>query len=217
MIPTAWLLRPATGLSPSLTVWAGLIPVQIGACGVSLLVLRAGAGSGVEFRRVLALARGKTPTRALPGRALGLSLLIYPATVLVTALTLAVFMLCFGATPSASPLVELLETRFSLPLFASACAGTILIAPVTEEILFRLVLHDALREAAVPAPAFWSALVFAVLHGVPHQAPGLFLLALLLQRCREADGGSLRLPIAVHIGYNAIGMALLALGLLPGT
>lgn len=82
----------------------------------------------------------------------------------------------------------------------------VLWVPLAEELLFRLVLTDALGQAGLPHAGLWAAGVFAAAHGSVAQAPALLVLGLILQRLRRAPG-DLWAPVIAHSAFN--GLALL--------
>ncbi len=89
---------------------------------------------------------------------------------------------------------------------AAAVLVLVLWVPVAEELLFRLVLTDAIRQAGLQHAGLWAASVFAAAHGSVAQAPALLVLGLILQRLRCAPGG-LWAPVIAHSAFN--GLALL--------
>jgi membrane protease YdiL (CAAX protease family) len=88
--------------------------------------------------------------------------------------------------------------------FAGVFAFLVVVAPVTEELLFRGMFLSRLRERYSPAAAVaGSALCFGVFHILPWQAMtaglmGLFLGWLLLR------SGSIFVPIAAHALFNLL-------------
>ena len=91
-------------------------------------------------------------------------------------------------------------------LWLSAGALVLLVAPVAEELLFRVVIVEAFRAAEVPAAAVLAAVVFAAVHGRPDQFLALCVLALWLYRLR-ARYGSLRPAILAHAVFNLLALA----------
>ncbi len=92
-------------------------------------------------------------------------------------------------------------------MFTSA----ILIAPVTEEVLFRGLVQSSLRGALPPLVVVLLASgIFTVVHvgGVaPHTIPGLFVLGVVLGWVYERSG-SLMPCIIAHAGFNALNVAM---------
>jgi membrane protease YdiL (CAAX protease family) len=207
------LLGCALGLIVQGLVLAGGPRAGLGLVAVALLPLHLGAAGGV----LLELMR-TTPWRAWPrrcgfGRPVGSSLLRVG---LATLWILALVSLVHGATaalwfwlgaPATPPttLFAALATASGVGAVGAA-AALILWVPLVEEVLFRLLLTDALAVAGAARPGVGSALVFALAHGVPAHVPGLLLLGLILQDLRHRHGG-LWAPILAHAFYNAVSLA----------
>lgn len=83
----------------------------------------------------------------------------------------------------------------------------VLLAPVSEELLFRRGLYEALSSRRFPVPFIVTSLVFAAFHLQWHTVPALFAIGLLLQRTYVQYG--LRQAILLHAAYNASQIALL--------
>ncbi len=81
--------------------------------------------------------------------------------------------------------------------------GTLLVAPIVEEIVFR---HTIYRAAKIALPhwcaAIASAGVFAIAHGDLAGIPAFFVLALLFQEAYRRTG-RLYVPITMHATFNA--------------
>jgi membrane protease YdiL (CAAX protease family) len=91
---------------------------------------------------------------------------------------------------------------------------TVLVAPVTEELLFRGILYPWGKQLGYPRLAFWgTALLFAVVHGNLAIFLPLFVLAVALTLLYEVTGNLLA-PIAAHSLFN--GWNLLKLYLAEG-
>jgi membrane protease YdiL (CAAX protease family) len=79
----------------------------------------------------------------------------------------------------------------------------VVVAPVTEEVLFRGFLHGLLKRPAGTLPALvFNAALFAVVHGSQPAIAPLFLLGLLFGIAYEFTG-SLLVPIVMHVIFNA--------------
>ncbi len=99
------------------------------------------------------------------------------------------------------------------PLFVLTLLGSLVLAPVAEELLFRGVLHQSLRKRlGVVAATGASAALFAVLHLQPQLIPQLFVLGVVLAQAFERTG-SLFPAIGLHTVYQAV-IILLALGVI---
>ena len=79
---------------------------------------------------------------------------------------------------------------------------SVIIAPIAEEILFRLLLFRAIRSFAPRWATLVTAVAFALMHDGPQFIPALILLSYILQHCRR-EGGLLR-SILVHAAYNGL-------------
>jgi membrane protease YdiL (CAAX protease family) len=94
--------------------------------------------------------------------------------------------------------------------------GVAVLAPVTEELLYRGVLLRALlRRVDAPLAVFLSALIFALVHlvgdpsaGTLIAIPSIMLLG-LVSAYQAARTGDLSRSIMLHIGFNALTAALL--------
>lgn len=199
------------GLPTCAKLWIALLPVHIAAFGAVLWVCWTRVPRGQRIR-ALFLTPVDLGTRwwwlalAIP--------LLYAAMAFLT-LLIALILVRAGYTPHGNPLLRLLQTGEALtPLSAvSLFAGIVLIVPVAEEILFRVVLFEALRELGVTRAALASAAVFAAGHMIPEQFAALFFLGLVLQFLRLRTG-SLLPCILVHAGINTIGLVALLLTVL---
>lgn len=89
------------------------------------------------------------------------------------------------------------------PLYvALSIFSSIIIAPIAEEILFRLLLFRTIRSFAPRWATLVTAVAFALMHDGPQFIPSLILLSYILQNCRR-EGGLLR-SMLVHAAYNSI-------------
>jgi membrane protease YdiL (CAAX protease family) len=105
-----------------------------------------------------------------------------------------------GLPPPPSPLS---------PGFAALVLGAVLLAPATEELLFRGYLLPSLAGLGLPLPAAVAldAAAFAAVHPAEGGAAGYAaeaLLGALLAGAAVAGGGNLAVPLVAHAGYNAI-------------
>ncbi len=147
---------------------------------------------------------------------------------------MAFLQLIYGKESATHPLVLLLGEHFTFGTVSLAVVTATVLAPLTEELLFRGVLQGSLERltetedgletdwCAKPGPArkalpnVLTSFLFASLHAAQWPAPiPLFLLSLVLGRLRRQTG-SLWAPIALHAGFNAISTVLLVLGLAAG-
>ena len=91
---------------------------------------------------------------------------------------------------------------FSNPLgLAVYCLYVCILAPITEEYLFRGVLLKTLSKYNVAFAAFATSLMFGLLHGNLNQTPGTFLFGLVMAYV-AIRSGSIRTPIILHFILN---------------
>ena len=184
---------------------------EVGAPLLALVVLSQLVGLGAVL---LLLRRRAIPLRAVVGpvrplrRNLGLGaglgvLAIVGSTIVVSAL---VALSGSEATPDQVLTGDIAETPTQLLL---AITAAVVLAPIAEELLFRGLLHRALRGrlAIVPATMI-SSVLFAVVHvdvafSQPLALVGLTLVGVLLAVAYERTGG-LVVPIAIHAVHNAV-------------
>ncbi len=94
--------------------------------------------------------------------------------------------------------------------------AVVLVAPITEELLYRgLLLRWLSAKLPVGVAVALSAALFSLLHLNPSAAVGLFSLGIVFALVRQSTGSVLA-PIALHVVQNAISVALLASGLSSG-
>ncbi|MFO7820486.1 MAG: type II CAAX endopeptidase family protein [Lentisphaeria bacterium] len=196
-----WLLTEKAPALPLLgQFWLSLLPLHIVAFLGAIMVLL----KKVPSSRILLVLNLEKP-RYCQRRIIGFSLLavlaFYPVSALVNHLTQIVLWFT-GYEAGAPPLGRFLENLDDFPLLLSMVVGAVLIAPIVEEVLFRLVIFENLRFLGFWPAAFLVAGAFALLHGTVSQAPALFLLGLLLQYSRRRYK-TLWAPISLHAIFNA--------------
>ncbi|GAB4217260.1 MAG: hypothetical protein OHK0022_59330 [Roseiflexaceae bacterium] len=141
------------------------------------------------------------------GVALALRVAVVPLSMLLTWL---------GA-PTDNPQLDLLAPQGTfawLPALAMLICGGVIV-PIAEELLFRGVLYNWLRSRGFWLAALVSSALFGLVHG--HLTIGIiaFVLGLVCAWVYERSR-SLWAPIAVHIGFNVLGIGLLYLLLATG-
>lgn len=110
------------------------------------------------------------------------------------------------ATPEQVLTEDLMGTPGELLLVVAAA---VVMAPLVEELLFRGLLHRALRRRLTIAPAtLLSSALFAVVHldvatSQPLALAGLTLVGAVLAVAAERTGGLL-VPVVIHATYNAV-------------
>ncbi len=197
----------AEGQWPAVRFGIGLLPFQVAAF--------VGAMAGLYpfwrrygWRQLLALPRdaddggdgGVARGVASGVRAL---LLLYPVLLAVNAASSWACHRLGIPTPPQS-LQVYAEQSPGMAFWLLAAVSVVILAPVTEEILFRLVVYRALigvwpRQAVIVTSA-----VFAAVHVTPQYVPGLFLVGMVLQKafCQ----GGLRHAIILHCLYNLVSL-----------
>lgn len=141
----------------------------------------------------------RLPRRSGLPMALVLCVLLAAGTVaLVMALAWA---LGQAGAPVQFALIDGLPARTD-PLFVAVVAGSLLLTPVAEELLFRGVLYQSLRRrGGVILATTASATIFALLHFQPVMLPELLLLGIVLAVSFEQTH-SLYPSILMHMAYN---------------
>jgi membrane protease YdiL (CAAX protease family) len=90
-------------------------------------------------------------------------------------------------------------------------AAAVLLAPITEEILFRGILYPAIKQFGYPRLALWgTSLLFAAVHTNVVTFVPLVILALVLTALYERTNNLLA-PVAAHVLFNALNFAELLL------
>ncbi len=117
----------------------------------------------------------------------------------------------FGITPETQPAIRMLQkTPFAGQLILMGL-GTVLLAPIAEEMLFRGILYPTLKRSGHRQLALWaSAVLFASIHLNLMAFVPLTFLALVLTWLYEKTG-SLLAPIVTHGLFNAMNFMLVIL------
>lgn len=195
-----------TATGADVWIWLGLLPLHGFGLAAALAML-ASQSTGGSLHDMVEMGRPGLPLSRLLSRAACSLGVAWPVVAGLTALT-ALALNAAGYPLRGAWLAERVLRKESAVFWISLGPAVLLIAPVAEEVLFRLVLFESLRPAG-PRPAAWlTAFVFALVHGAPKELPGLFVLSLVLQRCRQ-QSGNLWLPIMVHAGFNAVSLGVL--------
>jgi membrane protease YdiL (CAAX protease family) len=200
----AFLVKRLGDLPPVLVLGLSVIPLHVAGLLAALAVVAWGLPAGSRLR-FLGLIPKEVPRRLL--KEVGWRLLgIYPLVCAVTLVTTLLLQLSGYEPEGAKRLTDMLA-GFGPGGLALFVGFTVLLAPLAEEIIFRGLCHDVIagwnRDLAPPL----TALLFAWMHQIPEQLPGLFLLGMLLQGQRRKNG-HLWGCILLHAGFNAITVAL---------
>ncbi|WP_176014219.1 CPBP family intramembrane glutamic endopeptidase [Victivallis sp. Marseille-Q1083] len=169
--------------------------------------LRWRAGRPVDWLVLFGLAGRKDDNVLF--RALLAVIIWLPWVELITGLWQAVLNQLHWSYESQQQMVALLNEVETRPLLlALLILATVVVAPVTEEIIFRRLLFEWLAPGFGRAPAVvLTSLLFGIVHWALLPAPGLILLAIGFQ-LGYLWRRSLRLPVIWHMLHN--GIALLA-------
>jgi len=117
-----------------------------------------------------------------------------------------------GGTAEVQTAVQFLQDAPPLGERVFLGFSTILLAPLVEEMLFRGVLHPAIKQAGFPRVAlFGTAFLFAVYHSNLMTFVPLYLLAIVLALVYEATDNLLA-PILLHAWFNAVNYIVLITG-----
>ncbi len=206
------LLGCAAGLAVQGLVLARVRPTGLSGLALGLLPLHGGAAAGVLIALLQTVPRRACWARLALGRptvaaAIRVLLALAGLGTLVGLVHWGSAALARGAGLETAPPAVLPALAALSGAGALAAAFALLLwVPLVEEVLFRLLLTDALATAGATHAGAWSAAVFAVAHGVPAYAPGLLLLGLGLQHLRRRYGG-LWAPLLAHLLYNAFSLA----------
>jgi membrane protease YdiL (CAAX protease family) len=198
----AQILMLVLGVTGNL--WAGGLAVPLGGTAVAVGVLAATGHR--DLVGLLELHRPNVGVGRAVGAAVGTALVGY-ASAIVLVLVSHVLLSPLGLEDPDVPIIRVLLEDPRLEVWISVFVLVLVVAPVAEEILFRVVLVEAFRQLRVRLPAVLSALIFGAIHGQPKQVLALGVLAMLLYRLRIRYG-SLWPAIVAHSVFNAVAMAL---------
>lgn len=116
----------------------------------------------------------------------------------------AVSMTGFGPDVRPQPILQFFTANPELPARLALIFTAVVVAPISEEIIFRGYLYGVIRRYA---GRWWaliiSAMLFAAIHGHLPSLAGLFVLAVALSLVYEASG-SLWTPIFMHAAFNTM-------------
>lgn len=196
----------AVELPPLLQLMAGLLPITGGALTgwLALWLIIPGVG----WRRLGMV----TPVRLGVGRGLKIMFrLLLPVCLGCLLINVATYLLlrAGGVTEFPPQQLEVLGRKAGVGYWLVAALITIVLAPLVEEFVFRLLLYRTLQGAGLRFPGVLCSLIFAGAHMLPYGVPGLAFLALILQGCALRWG--LRQAMFVHSAYNAVMFSLLLL------
>ena len=197
------LLARCHDCSDSLYLFRSIIPLQLFSVALAL------ASLGRMFSRhricqVLDMpAQPPSVRHCLAYIALAL-MILYPAIFLAT--ELATLLCNFLGIPVIEQAFAKLPPGTSIPHILTLLVAALVLAPLSEELMMRLMLFRAIRSYWSAGAAVLASLVFAAFHGCPQYMPGLFLVGMALQKMR--DKGGLPLAMVFHAVFNAISLAM---------
>lgn len=208
LLLVGWVILAVGPLPAAAMLWAAVAPIDVMALIAAMQVLRRLRPPG-HRAQALELMPWPTDARALARRAARAVLFLWPAGIVLTLASVSLLSLT-GYEAKPSEFVAMMLREGGVSFWVSSVVLTLVLAPFAEEVLFRLVLFESLRDVG-DANALWlTSAAFALVHQVPEQIPALFLLGVVLQRARKRSGG-LWLPLVIHAGFNAVSIAVLLL------
>ncbi len=208
LVAMQWILPPnppkppdgsGAGGPSGLQIIYGALQFALPVAAILALLIARGVGLTTLFglRRVGLL-------RAV-GTAVGLILMLLPIFILVTAV--AYHFLQGHAEPQ--ELVKVYQKAAKSgksEILWQVMVAAVVIAPITEEVLFRGYFYPVLKKYAGPlASAVAVSLLFGAVHNNALGMPGLTLLALALTLSYEWSG-SIFVPMFMHASFNAISL-----------
>jgi membrane protease YdiL (CAAX protease family) len=99
--------------------------------------------------------------------------------------------------------LQILNAQQSIPLVALMAASAVIMAPIEEELLYRVIFQGTLQRHLPPvASILISSIVFSAVHGFP-DAIGLFPLALVLGYLYWRTGSYLTI-VTTHAVFNGV-------------
>lgn len=111
--------------------------------------------------------------------------------------------------PSMQETVELLREQWPVSLIVIQGIVALIVAPIAEELLFRGVLYQAIKQRGRPYAAIGvTAFLFAMIHFYPVGFLALIFLAVLLVAAYERTRNLLA-PILLHAFFNSVNFALI--------
>ena len=135
---------------------------------------------------------------------LGLGLLFAALPLILASSTLITDVLHSNPQQDTQPIMQLFEKSSDPAKRVPLIILAVVIAPISEEFVFRGFLYGVLKRFAGALPAlFFSALLFSLIHmHIPSLLP-LFLLGCVLTFAYELSG-SLLVPMAMHAFFNTL-------------
>ncbi len=157
-----------------------------------------------------ALKIDQPPTSSMIVKALITTAIIIPIVELIFGITIY-FMMKYGFELTENPIVSWMKTAPS-NVICLLIFGAVVVAPVAEEVMFRLVIYDSILKISNSTIAcYFTSLIFARFHMIPEQTLPLFILAVVLQKSLEKSN-CLWTPILIHSFFNSFAVILTIVG-----
>lgn len=188
--------------SPLAELFLGLFPFQVftfGFCFLAMLPMIFRDG----FRKSLDFITPAPTFKEIAKYILKSLIILYP---IVTVMNYISQLICETLSiKTQEQLISTLGKGSDSLYWACAAISAIVLAPITEEIMIRLVLNRAVRSIMPLWATLISTFAFMLMHGTPQYWPSLFLVGLFLLRARRVYG--LKCAILLHSTYNLIAFA----------
>ena len=181
-----------------------LMPYQLfafGGCLLALLPMVRREGFATSYD----VPTPREPFSTMLNASLRFLLLIYPVILVLNAVSLF-FCQTLGITTNVQ-VIESLGHEGGLSYWLLSGVSSVIIAPVTEEVLIRLVIFRCIRSISPLWAAFLSSVLFGLMHGHPQYVLSLFFVGMCLQHARALGG--LPRSILLHSLYNLVAFILL--------
>lgn len=186
--------------SPLIQLLLSLMPFQIlglflGLCFMYPLQKQFG------FRKAFDFPEHNESAKIMLNESWKMLLIIYPSIFIVNFIST---FLCEAAGIKLQPqALEMLGNSDSGWLFWSISGfSAVILAPIAEEILFRILIYRTIRSFCPIWAAAVTSLFFAMMHGHPQFLAGLFIIGMGLQKARQAGG--IPRAILLHSIYNLV-------------
>ncbi len=200
-----FLMKGHDELPASTMLLVSLLPLHVIAAGIfvyklSPAILQLGADLVLQWRTSEA-----HPWKKLIVLFLGAVF----STIAINLLTGLVCML-FEKKMEVQEIVGKIQDSQDLVFILLSGVAVVVLAPVTEELLFRLGMYNVLLTRMPPlAATAVTSLFFAAAHGQASMIPGLFVIGLFLQHAKNRCG--LRQSMLLHACYNAFEFSMILL------
>ena len=190
-----------SSLSPVMQLLIGHLPFIVCGTGSALLGLRKSLQEH-GWRKVLDMpAALPCSTRIFCRELLKWSLLLAAAALLLN-LMFSSLLRNLGFQHFPKQPLEAFGTDAGLLFWILAFIISVIVAPVSEEVLFRRILYRGLKSQGFSHAGLITAILFSLGHALPQALPAFVFFSLVLQKASHK--GSLWMAIGMHAGYNLI-------------